>query len=304
MDYSPPHQSFICQSENLREAEWRVNIEGWLTSLRPDSPANRSVSRGENSQTKTAGTDGLTPSEPFALLDQNTSSWKTSQGLFLALMGISELSSVNWPKRGMIANGLAYQRPPLVRHTSGIDCGLWDGETIYPTPTANQYGSNQSESEGATKRPSLAQMASTGRWPSEKASDWRTGTASRYNRSRNLNDAVAMSLVPQQEIEEQAEQKLWPTPTVMGNNNRPKPGTKRGTGLATAVRYQSPMSRSNPMDGGSHSRAKQEKEGTWVGGKLNPVWVEWLMGWPQGWTDLKPLEMDKFQWWLKSFGSY
>jgi site-specific DNA-cytosine methylase len=30
-----------------------------------------------------------------------------------------------------------------------------------------------------------------------------------------------------------------------------------------------------------------------AGGKLNPVWVEWLMGWLLGWTDLKPLEMDK-----------
>jgi hypothetical protein len=30
-----------------------------------------------------------------------------------------------------------------------------------------------------------------------------------------------------------------------------------------------------------------------VGGQLNPTWVEWLMGWPAGWTDLKPLEMDK-----------
>jgi hypothetical protein len=30
-----------------------------------------------------------------------------------------------------------------------------------------------------------------------------------------------------------------------------------------------------------------------IGGKLNPMWVEWLMGWPLAWTDLKPLEMDK-----------
>jgi len=29
------------------------------------------------------------------------------------------------------------------------------------------------------------------------------------------------------------------------------------------------------------------------GGSLNPMWVEWLMGWSLGWTDLKPLEMDK-----------
>jgi hypothetical protein len=32
---------------------------------------------------------------------------------------------------------------------------------------------------------------------------------------------------------------------------------------------------------------------THAGGKLNPMWVEWLMGWLLGWTDLKPLEMDK-----------
>ena len=33
---------------------------------------------------------------------------------------------------------------------------------------------------------------------------------------------------------------------------------------------------------------------THAGGKLNPMWVEWLMGWLLGWTDLKPLEMDKY----------
>jgi hypothetical protein len=30
-----------------------------------------------------------------------------------------------------------------------------------------------------------------------------------------------------------------------------------------------------------------------IGGQLNPMWVEWLMGWPLGMTDLKPLVMDK-----------
>jgi hypothetical protein len=49
-----------------------------------------------------------------------------------------------------------------------------------------------------------------------------------------------------------------------------------------------------------------EEEGTEMfnGGKLNPSWVEWLMGWPLGWTDLKPLETDKFQKWLDEHGSY
>ncbi|WP_256658079.1 hypothetical protein [Pseudomonas sp. D(2018)] len=32
-------------------------------------------------------------------------------------------------------------------------------------------------------------------------------------------------------------------------------------------------------------------------GRLNPIFVEWVMGWPPGWTDLQPLEMDKFREW-------
>lgn len=32
-------------------------------------------------------------------------------------------------------------------------------------------------------------------------------------------------------------------------------------------------------------------------GRLNPAFVEWLMGWPIGWTALNPLEMGKFRLW-------
>lgn len=39
-----------------------------------------------------------------------------------------------------------------------------------------------------------------------------------------------------------------------------------------------------------------------VGGTLNPQWVEWLMGWPIGWTEVEPLETDKFQRWWCSHG--
>jgi hypothetical protein len=41
-----------------------------------------------------------------------------------------------------------------------------------------------------------------------------------------------------------------------------------------------------------------------AGGSLNPTWVEWLMGWPLGWTDLKPLKMDKYQQWQQQHGIY
>ena len=36
---------------------------------------------------------------------------------------------------------------------------------------------------------------------------------------------------------------------------------------------------------------------------LNPSWVEWLMGWPIGWTDCVPLGTDKFRSWQRSHGA-
>jgi hypothetical protein len=44
--------------------------------------------------------------------------------------------------------------------------------------------------------------------------------------------------------------------------------------------------------------------GAATGGKLNPTWVEWLMGWPLGWTDLKPLVMDKSHYVPQPHGEY
>ena len=37
-------------------------------------------------------------------------------------------------------------------------------------------------------------------------------------------------------------------------------------------------------------------------GLLNPDWIEWFMGWPMGWTELEPLEMDKFLEWQRQHG--
>lgn len=49
---------------------------------------------------------------------------------------------------------------------------------------------------------------------------------------------------------------------------------------------------------GRNSRPLSEQ----VGGALNPMWVEWLMGWPIGWTDYEPLAMDKFLQWQQQHG--
>ena len=94
----------------------------------------------------------------------------------------------------------------------------------------------------------------------------------------------------------------WPTPTVCGNYNRKGASATSGDGLATAViqSFRTP----NATDGAKWSnqtQAEREAKGQQVrlghqlgaGGSLNPTWVEWLMGWPLGWTDLNPLATDK-----------
>ena len=43
--------------------------------------------------------------------------------------------------------------------------------------------------------------------------------------------------------------------------------------------------------------------GAELGGSLNPTFSEWLMGWPLEWTDLKPLEMDKYHKWQLQHGT-
>jgi DNA (cytosine-5)-methyltransferase 1 len=102
----------------------------------------------------------------------------------------------------------------------------------------------------------------------------------------------------------------WPTPTVCGNYNKAGLSAKSGDGLATAVkRWRTP----NATDGAkwsNQSQQEREQKGQQVrlchqlsaGGSLNPTWVEWLMGWPLGWTDLRPLETDKFQQWQQQHG--
>jgi DNA (cytosine-5)-methyltransferase 1 len=68
------------------------------------------------------------------------------------------------------------------------------------------------------------------------------------------------------------EKKKWPSPKARDW----KDGTSQGT-----------MNRQSPDLGKVVGQSKET-------GSLNPTWVEWLMGWPLGWTDLKPLETDKF----------
>lgn len=96
----------------------------------------------------------------------------------------------------------------------------------------------------------------------------------------------------------------WPTPVADDTGSRSKPYAQGGTPLSLAVKlWPTPTAVTNSGGaalckwGGSRSRAKLRTMVTpdELNGPLNPVWVEWLMGWPLGWTDLKPLATGKYR---------
>jgi DNA (cytosine-5)-methyltransferase 1 len=56
--------------------------------------------------------------------------------------------------------------------------------------------------------------------------------------------------------------------------------------------------------GGSGAHKNALKNGTYIPSSINPSLYEWLMGWPQEWTDLKQLETDKYHKWQQLHGNY
>jgi hypothetical protein len=168
------------------------------------------------------------------------------------------------PRWGMTRDGLLWELPTLERRISGTGSGLWR------TPTVGMLNADRAKDPEYTAR---------------KEAKGQTIT---------LADQVKHA-------------RLWPTPTVCGNYNRNGASPTSGDGLATAVlKCATPTARD--WRSGKASQATLERNSRplseQIGGSLNPMWVEWLMGWPLGWTDLKPLEMDKFHCALQQHGEF
>ena len=82
------------------------------------------------------------------------------------------------------------------------------------------------------------------------------------------------------------EVKMWPTPCASASKGSSPAALTRKSGKSRA------------RDRIDHAVMASD------GGQLNPEWVEWLMGWPIGWTGLEPLAMDKYHEWRRQHGGY
>lgn len=241
----------------------------------------------------------------LATFDRVSSSWKTAQ---LSLLGDSEQSSVIWPRSGMTAGGQCWELQTLGRRTKGTDCGLW------PTPVASLwkngksgkgFGMNLSEKVKLFPTPSTNGLdgGSNSRKAAKERGMWPTPTSSLGTHGGMVTPTKGREGGTL--IEALSARTTFPTPTASmqtmadmeqaryaGNGNRPSyQSAKNMVATPTSRDWKSGKASQATMDRNSRPLSEQ------IGGTLNPTWVEWLMGWPLGWSDLKPLETDKFQQW-------
>jgi hypothetical protein len=162
--------------------------------------------------------------------------------------------------------GFSLPTPVSSDATSGAVIGKND--TFYTTSTGMPRKVNQNGKDGSVGLGRLVQM-----WPTPMSSEHKANRQTRENHQNGLTQAVL-----------QAETKMLPTPC----NRDYKGAVKSGKRITKSGKTQN----------------YGEQLPNVIGGQLNPTWVEWLMGWPLGWTDLKPLEMDKSLYVQQQLGNY
>ena len=103
---------------------------------------------------------------------------------------------------------------------------------------------------------------------------------------------------------------LWPTPTVAAaSQGMSQPDGKRGQTLIGALRGQNwrvatPRSSDATRGRWHQNRASMARRPLCeqIGGRPNPDWIEWLMGWPIRLTACEPLARESFRQWLALHG--
>ena len=162
---------------------------------------------------------------------------------------------------------------------------------LWPTPTQDAATDRSKKyKQGGTPLSLAAKM-----WPTPNARDWKDSVnkvppSVGKTRGHSLGMKVA-----------EERQKMWPTPTSTERSGiNPKTGT--GAGLSKTVKmWPTPRAAlgmtfklSQGLANLQHKKYL-ETEVAYVekapGGTLNPTWVEWLMGYPAEYTDLKDWEI-------------
>jgi hypothetical protein len=155
---------------------------------------------------------------------------------------------------------------------------------MWPTPRSRESGDYQ-YSQGDHDHPTHPLSGAVKLWPTPCNSMMTWGDMVQAQYAGNSRDRPKYSEAA----------KLWPTPTAPGSHQVGRIEEWGGSGNPLRV-FPTPTARDYRAPGLPEKRQARMQERSQpltevVGGTLNPQWVEWLMGFPIGWTDCDALEM-------------
>jgi hypothetical protein len=244
--------------------------------------------------------------------------WMKAQGnLFHTLEQFSE----TYPKQGMMQNGKLYLLPMSERVTSEKGCGLWRTPTagdgyhggpnsrdsngslhlsaqVWQTPTADDAVNRKIGKFNSRGEPKLS--AQVKMWLTPTKEDCKMDKVS----AKEFREFKEKGLCPPTRSQRLRSQvAMWPTPAAASaEQGMNEWDGRRGQTLIGAAKSQPWPTPTSQMGKHAdptlweieHQKGKGRHLHVEVGGQLNPDWVEWLLGWPIGWSSLEPIE--KLRW--------
>jgi hypothetical protein len=233
------------------------------TSSAVDTLANHLAKQENGKEQTTQDTCGHGLKQPLASYDPDTQSWKTLEDI--SLWGDYKLLE-SLPKSGMTRNGVLYQQLEWVRPIDEIGSSLWPTPTTQEVehPNAELTPTGRRKSKDGKTSHSLGLADAVQMWPTPTARDWK-GAAGFKNPKRNMADLTFLA-----QIRDGHRLSEYPTMSANGMGN---------TGSQQILQRK--------VECGEMTEQEKKRMTAGNGGSLNPTWVEWLMGFPTGWTDLK-----------------
>jgi hypothetical protein len=190
---------------------------------------------------------------------------------------------------------------------SSMSCAEASRAKTYPQPTQTETGSTESEADSGRKWQGSFAMFD------HDTSSWRTHQCSLFGGWEAYSETwpewgimlhgASWAGKKSGASNNAKESGYWPAMTCNGWRSEGSIKQLRKLveiGVTTEAEAQA-------MSGGS---LRPERMEAWerpceeaAGGRMNPAWGEWLMGWPIGWTDKTPLGTGRFRLWLQKHGA-
>ena len=236
-----------------------------VTSSQQDTPVRRSALQVDKKALKMTATSGRTSLE---LLHTKDPLGAVSKMFMVTSEWDSTRCCTTWKAKATPQGRLLFQLVASVRDTKGTDSGL--SQEMWATPRVGgeenfeslqkRKGTKVAKSTGGNLLAQVQYRQDQTMWPTPDANCGDRGTQKEFQKIRPNGQPAQYTI--NQAVRDNPQ--MWSTPTAT---------MYKGSGSNSTVRSRLDYDVEKP-------------NGVRVVGHLSPNWVEWLMGYPRGWTDL------------------